>query len=149
MEAIKSYVNFRADGEGWKGSPELPTAEEVMTERSRFLPRNQLDGPWTSKDAYLEVQYRLLRHEGIEGLRNSVNRFRDYPERKDDGIHCVYVGVSHSPPPTRPPENPSSAYVLHRFVSSGTTSRGLGPLAASSSRLSEPRRRSSGSIRAA
>jgi len=57
------------------------------------LPRNPVDSPWESKEAYLSAQYQLLRREGIEGLRYAVNRFRADPVGLDDEFVCVYRRV--------------------------------------------------------
>ncbi|EON98222.1 putative atp binding protein [Phaeoacremonium minimum UCRPA7] len=92
---IHSHVDYQPSGDGWKGNPDLPTSGELLREQRyiRDLPVNPVDRPWSSKDAYLNAQYDILRCEGIEGLRYSVSCFRQQPNMRDDQNTCVYVST--------------------------------------------------------
>ena len=105
VNMIHSHVDYQPSGDGWKGNPDLPTSGELLREQRyiRDLPVNPVDRPWSSKDAYLNAQYDILRCEGIEGLRYSVSCFRQQPNMRDDQNTCVYVSVSPDPDPVSSP----------------------------------------------
>ncbi|TPX11388.1 uncharacterized protein E0L32_001206 [Thyridium curvatum] len=97
MEAIASHVNFAPSSaeDGWGGLPDLPTPEEILTtdEDLAGLPINPIDEPWPSKKAYLESQYRILRCEGVQVLRDSVGSYKKDPSMSDNAQTCIYVDV--------------------------------------------------------
>ncbi|ROV98679.1 hypothetical protein VMCG_06750 [Cytospora schulzeri] len=104
VTAIRDHVNFNplqsgAPGQSplspWQKLPELPTAAELLNPGSTTndLPVFPIDRPFSSKEEYLEVLYRILRFEGIEGLRFSVNDLRSRPSMADDQNTCVYTKV--------------------------------------------------------
>ncbi|KAF6831007.1 dead box helicase [Colletotrichum musicola] len=89
---IRSHV-FPEGQEGWQNIPELPLASEI-TEQVRSLPlEHYLKGARLSKDAYLEAQYRILRHEGIEPLRKAVQEYKAAPEMVESNETLIYTEV--------------------------------------------------------
>ncbi len=76
--------------------PELPSVGEVLQAQNdrEILPHNSIDRPWASKEAYLEAQYKILRREGVEGLRYSTNCFKRDHQMADDKNTCVYTEAS-------------------------------------------------------
>ncbi|OHX01012.1 helicase required for RNAi-mediated heterochromatin assembly 1 [Colletotrichum incanum] len=46
-----------------------------------------------NKDVYLEVQYRLLRHEGVEPIRKAVQVYRSTLEMAESTDTCIYTDV--------------------------------------------------------
>jgi helicase required for RNAi-mediated heterochromatin assembly 1 len=57
------------------------------------LPPNRVNGMWSSKDEYLETQYRLLRREGTEALRFVVNNYKSRKTPDDNEDVCIYSRV--------------------------------------------------------
>ncbi|GKT69757.1 DEAD box helicase [Colletotrichum tofieldiae] len=45
-----------------------------MKEAAELPRENRLDAVYPNKDVYLEVKYRLLRHEGVEPIRRAVDK---------------------------------------------------------------------------
>lgn len=84
----------------WQKLPELPTPQELLNTRASTndIPMFPIDKPFESKAQYLEALYKILRFEGIEGLRYSVNDFRSRPSLTDDQNTCVYTKVFHQLP---------------------------------------------------
>ncbi len=85
--------------------PELPTAKEVLRseEDCEELPHNHITQPWDCKTEYLAVLYKILRKEGVEGLRFAVENFTENPHMSDNQNTCVYTNVSsHQPAPISP-----------------------------------------------
>ncbi len=94
LQVISDHVHHNPSGGSWKSQPELPGKDELCQgAEPHDLPRNPVDRPWASKEAYLEAQYKILRMEGTEGLRASVGHFRADPEMADDSLSCVYREV--------------------------------------------------------
>lgn len=99
---MRKHVFFRpAQGcDDWKSLPEFPTPEEILARHSNIteLPENPVDIPWASKDEYLDAQYKILRHEAVEGLRRSVRSFADACRARkkmmDDDDTCIYTRAS-------------------------------------------------------
>lgn len=94
---IGSHVvtNARAGAAEWEQLPELPTPWELLdpyaiTEQLPWFPK---DRKWASKAEYLEAVYKVLRFEGIEGLRYSVKTLKAQPRMTDDDNTCVYTNV--------------------------------------------------------
>ncbi|KAJ9131742.1 Helicase required for RNAi-mediated heterochromatin assembly 1 [Pleurostoma richardsiae] len=73
--------------------PELPSASELLARHAIEPPLNNISEPWRDKETYLAVQYQILRAEGVEGLRYSVDCFRRNPGMMDDQETCTYVKV--------------------------------------------------------
>lgn len=99
---IRDHVNFNpllstgSEPSSWKQLPELPSAAELLNSEATTndLPTFLIDQGFPSKAHYLEALYKILRFEGIEGLRYSVNDFRSRPAMTDDQNTCVYTKVS-------------------------------------------------------
>ncbi|KAK7737338.1 hypothetical protein SLS53_006641 [Cytospora paraplurivora] len=95
---IRSHVigdNLPLTDSSWKTLAEFPTAAELLNHQATTndLPVFPTDGPFPSKEHYLEALYKILRFEGIEGLRFSVNTFRSRPIMNDDQNTYVYTKV--------------------------------------------------------
>ncbi|TIC95581.1 Helicase required for RNAi-mediated heterochromatin assembly 1 [Colletotrichum higginsianum] len=78
---------------GWRDTPELPLAEDIMKEAGELPRENHLNAVYLHKDAYFEVQYELLRHEGVEPIRKAVQEYRSAPEMIESAETCVYTDV--------------------------------------------------------
>lgn len=116
---IRDHVDFdptKLKGEdfpSWKRLAELPTAVELLdpAATTNDVPLFPIDKPFPSKDHYLEALYKILRFEGIEGLRYSVNDFRLNPTIMDDQNTCVYTKVCFTFPPSL-----SDSILSHRAI---------------------------------
>ncbi|KAK1750303.1 P-loop containing nucleoside triphosphate hydrolase protein [Echria macrotheca] len=99
MESVASRCGSSPTQCSWKSQPELPDKTEILAPQPNreSLPNNPVDQPWASKDAYFETQYKILRCEGTEGLRFSVNNYRNAcakgPEPWDDDHTWIYPQV--------------------------------------------------------
>ncbi|KAL2147115.1 hypothetical protein VTI28DRAFT_545 [Corynascus sepedonium] len=99
IDIVREHVFFKPkEAHGWQSKPELPTAEEILAEKSDIdeLPENPVDIPWASKEDYLTAQYEILRREAIEGLRYSVRSFADHRRKEslmDDDFTNIYTQV--------------------------------------------------------
>ncbi|KEY65253.1 hypothetical protein S7711_01773 [Stachybotrys chartarum IBT 7711] len=82
-----------AEQGSWSTSPELPTAEEIMAPKPKPIPSNPIDRPPRSKEEYLETQYRLLRHEATEPLRQAVASYRESPQMQESNQTLIYTKV--------------------------------------------------------
>lgn len=85
----------------WQLQPEIPSAEEILgddTSDDRVpLPINNIEGPWESKDQYLEAHYKLLREEAVGPIRDAVSVLRENPFAGNNAKDChVYDNVSPS-----------------------------------------------------
>lgn len=87
-------------GQTWFNYPELPTPEEVMSHGPMRPLENHPNATYATNEDYLEVQWRLLRHEGIEPLRRAVQWFRANPGMNEtfetyiyDEVHCCGINV--------------------------------------------------------
>lgn len=79
----------------WERLPDLPTSDEILaTESSDNLPWFPVKHAWKTKAEYLEALYKILRFEGVEGLRYSVKTVRDSPNMDEDDNTCIYTKVS-------------------------------------------------------
>lgn len=78
----------------WARLPDIPSSEEVLSSEatSDDLPWFPTAQKWQKND-YLETVYKILRFEGIEGLRYSVRTLRSTPNMLDDDNTCVYTKV--------------------------------------------------------
>lgn len=105
LAIIQNHVNFdapgpRQDAADWESLPELPTPDEILNPdaSTEDLPWFPVKHRWESKEEYLASLYKILRFEGIEGLRYSVNSFKLAPNMNDDKNTCVYTKVCHQYP---------------------------------------------------
>lgn len=79
----------------WERLPDLPTSEELLAnDSSDNLPWFPVKHAWETKAEYLEALYKILRFEGVEGLRYSVKTVRDSPNMDEDDNTCIYIKVS-------------------------------------------------------
>lgn len=98
---IRDHIGFNplrsagSEPSSWKHLPELPSAAELLNPQATTndLPVFPIDQPFPSKAHYMEALYKILRFEGIEGLRYSVNDFGSRPAMMDDQNTCVYTKV--------------------------------------------------------
>ncbi|OJD32329.1 dead box helicase [Diplodia corticola] len=110
---IRQYVseaNLPVATESWLSRPEVPTTEEILdtedflSDTVSILPNN-IDGPWASKERYLESLFELLREDTVRPLRETVGRIRTKSWGKEDeygstvGIYnnVHIVGFTFSP----------------------------------------------------
>lgn len=88
------------DAPEWQSKPEIPSAEEVLGKDTPddfvILNPNIVDGPWPSKETYLEAHYNLLREDSVAPLRDAVAMVRNDPLRSDTKDLSVYESVSFS-----------------------------------------------------
>lgn len=90
---IRSHVFPEAQG-GWRSIPELPLANEITKQNGSLPMKHRPIGSSLSKDAYLEAQYRILRHEGIEPLRKAVQEYKATPEMIESNETLIYTEAS-------------------------------------------------------
>lgn len=78
----------------WQCLPDLPSSAEILADYSSDdLPWFPINHAWKTKSEYLEALYRILRFEGVEGLRYSVKNVRDSPNMGEDDNTCIYTKV--------------------------------------------------------
>lgn len=58
------------------------------------LTTNQIHGPWSSTEQYLETHHNLLREDGVGNLRDAVAAFRERPGAFDSKSFVIYERVS-------------------------------------------------------
>ena len=85
---------FPAPKMDWRKEPEMPRAGEIMASKPPALPHDEVETLSGNKNLYLEVQYRLLRYEGTELLRRSVQEFRENPRMAETENTAIYTDVS-------------------------------------------------------
>ncbi|KAF2104557.1 hypothetical protein NA57DRAFT_63019 [Rhizodiscina lignyota] len=87
-DAISSYFalsKLEDDPDKWSGLPEVPSSAEVTGEKpDNGVPRNIIEEPWESKEAYLSSHYDLIREDTVFPLRVAVHQLRDAPTSKED-----------------------------------------------------------------
>ena len=89
----------------WQLRPEIPSSEEIIGADTSDddevpLPINNIEGPWDSKDQYLEAHYKLLREEAVGPIRDAVSVLRENPFAADNAKdYHVYDNVSPSTNP--------------------------------------------------
>ena len=106
IDGIREYfdkANNLPTDHSWLTLPELPTSVEVgrlkkgkPTVGEIPVPVNKVDGPWSSKQEYLQSHYELLREDGVASLREAVEEIRAKPElmEKDSQEHAaIYENV--------------------------------------------------------
>jgi helicase required for RNAi-mediated heterochromatin assembly 1 len=57
------------------------------------LPDNLINGPWESKEAYISAQYKLLRHDAMYPLQESIRSFKANPGAADLPTTSIYTHV--------------------------------------------------------
>lgn len=78
----------------WQRLPDLPTSKEILiNDSSNNLPWFPINHVWKAKAEYIEALYKILRFEGVEGLRYSVKTVRDSPNMDEDDNTCIYTKV--------------------------------------------------------
>lgn len=84
----------------WQSKPELPSTDEILgtadPEITVPLVANCIDGPWESKEEYLQSHYALLREDSVSPLRAAVAKLRADPLMNDTQDISVYEKVSIS-----------------------------------------------------
>ncbi|KAJ5345373.1 hypothetical protein N7452_003377 [Penicillium brevicompactum] len=93
----------------WQLRPEIPSSEEIIGADTSDddevpLPINNIEGPWESKDQYLEAHYKLLREEAVGPIRDAVSVLRENPFAGDnakdyhvyDNVYITGVTVTRS-----------------------------------------------------
>lgn len=98
--AIRVYFNNGLGNNplaGWQMKPELPTVNEIMgidhPGEEFNLTTNQIHGPWSSTEQYLETHCNLLREDGVGNLRDAVAAFRERPGAFDNKDFVIYERV--------------------------------------------------------
>lgn len=95
---IREYFNYGLGNAGWQMKPELPAVNEIMGTNhpgEEFnLTTNQVHGPWSSTEQYLETHHNLLREDGVGNLRDAVAAFRERPGAFDNKTFVIYERVS-------------------------------------------------------
>ena len=70
----------------------IPNLKDILSDQTPFLRKNITNGAYKSVDHYLDVQFRLLREDYLNPLREGVYKFREIINKQ-----------SHKQP-TMPPE---------------------------------------------
>jgi hypothetical protein len=73
--------------------PEIPTAEELLTEKDPEILIKPVNPQPASKAEYLETQYRLCRVEATELIRRAIRRFRSDEAVVDTNDFHIYTQV--------------------------------------------------------
>lgn len=53
----------------------IPTVEELLSQEPSFLRPNKQSGAYTDADHYLDVQFRLLREDFLQPLKQGIQEF--------------------------------------------------------------------------
>ena len=85
----------------WQLLPEIPLSQDLMSEKTPGVLRNDVSEPYESKMKYLETHFALCRFEGIEPLRRVVAQFRKTPRMKETADMSIYTQVKPSDPRLR------------------------------------------------
>ncbi|ESO98811.1 hypothetical protein LOTGIDRAFT_213601 [Lottia gigantea] len=77
----------------------LPTMEDIDPSTKPFLRKNKVKGGYASSSDYLDVQFRLLREDFIQPLRNGIEEYQIMVRGENNGRHRfsdirVYTDVS-------------------------------------------------------
>lgn len=116
VDHIKKTYERNAFPQAWRNLPEIPSSAEIKPaykdptlideepeEWNAYqkdllyddkLPHNIIDGPWSSKEAYLGAHYQIIREDSIASLRNAVTEVQHNPSMNETGDTCIYTGVS-------------------------------------------------------
>jgi helicase required for RNAi-mediated heterochromatin assembly 1 len=101
---VRSYFEQASmdNAPSWLSNPEVPTAAEVLGSDTPddyvCLNPNVIDGPWESKEQYIEAHYKLLREDSVAPLRDAVGTVRSNPSMNDGGDISIYENVSLTHP---------------------------------------------------
>ncbi|XP_067659755.1 NFX1-type zinc finger-containing protein 1-like [Haliotis asinina] len=71
----------------------MPTNDDINPAMKPLLKKNKAVGKYTDVDEYLDVQYRLLREDFIQPLREGVSEYQDLLARKDRRTIRLYQNV--------------------------------------------------------
>lgn len=89
----------------WLDAPEVPTSNELMDKDEAWtriaedgsntvvMPGNRLNGPWPSKDEYLEAHYSMLREEAVQPLRQAISWTKAFPTALEDTAPGGGIGI--------------------------------------------------------
>ncbi|CAL4167091.1 unnamed protein product, partial [Meganyctiphanes norvegica] len=72
----------------------IPTIEDLSHTERPFLRRNIVQGQYTDSQHYLDVQFRLLREDFIQPLRNGVKAYREKSKSRNMDVriyHNVHI----------------------------------------------------------
>ncbi|KAH9218255.1 P-loop containing nucleoside triphosphate hydrolase protein [Leptodontidium sp. 2 PMI_412] len=116
VDHIKKTYERNAFPQAWRNLPEIPSSAEIKPaykdptlideepeEWNAYqqdllyddkLPHNIIDGPWSSKEAYLGAHYQIIREDSIASLRNAVTEVQHNPSMDETGDTCIYTGVT-------------------------------------------------------
>lgn len=120
MQILDAYIHRTWDvgnhQEQWRNLPEIPTKAEIMpkddqnrdqqSEEEKWndyqndplydpkLPKNIIDGPWSSKEDYISAHYQILREDAVAPIREAIKSFKQHPRMNDDNGTCIYTHVS-------------------------------------------------------
>ncbi|XP_046560629.1 NFX1-type zinc finger-containing protein 1-like [Haliotis rubra] len=71
----------------------MPTNDDINPAMKPLLKKNKVVGKYTDVDEYLDVQYRLLREDFIQPLREGVSEYQDLLAMKDRRATRLYQNV--------------------------------------------------------
>lgn len=102
--AIRKYVfssQTPISTTSWLSKREIPTSAEILgtpqgngvNNNDMWIPVNEIQGPWPSKEDYLCAHYELLREDAVAPLRDAVAKVRAHPKTDDSDDTCVYESV--------------------------------------------------------
>lgn len=81
--AIQKYfqdANNTSEAGSWRAYDEIPPSLEIMQQPAEdMVPRNQIEGAWSSTEEYLEAHYKLIREDAVFPLRAAVHQIREHP----------------------------------------------------------------------
>ncbi|KAK8155724.1 P-loop containing nucleoside triphosphate hydrolase protein [Phyllosticta citrichinensis] len=97
---IQQYISdsrLPVNTSSWLSKPEIPSSDEILDESQGdedmvTVYQNKVDGPWDSKEGYLESHFELLREDSILPLRQAVGRIRCDPWHKEE-VYGTSVGL--------------------------------------------------------
>ena len=121
--SIRGY--FKAFGQAvdpshWTGFREVPSSTEVFDEgrmeheQTLEISENNIVGPYSSKEDYLERHYSLVREDAVSPLRNVISEVQVYPhlmEKDSENDAYIYEKVRTSVFLT-----PKPMLMLNRFI---------------------------------
>ena len=73
--AEEELLHSIAPPDDFRDIPVIPTVEEIVTNDDVFLRTNKTSGAYSDANHYLDVQFRLLREDFVQPLRNGVSDF--------------------------------------------------------------------------
>lgn len=115
---VKKFYENREFDEQWRNLPAIPGKTEILPptktnaqlynvpeawneyQQEHFydprIPKNIVDSPWPSKEAYIGAHYQILREDAIAGLRKAVHTYRLRPVMDENNDVCIYTNVIFS-----------------------------------------------------